>query len=61
MRTFEEECRSTLSREREKRRIDEARAACSQTAQRALRKRTRSEGHNPNRVLRARKQDVLHA
>ena len=42
-------------REHEKKRMDEARKACSQTVQRALRKRTRSEGRTPNRVFRARK------
>ena len=53
--TPEEERHRALSREREKKMMDEARAARSQTARRALRKRTRSEGHTPNRVLRARK------
>ena len=55
MRTPEEELRRALIREHEKKRMDEARAAHSQTMQRALRMRTRSEGLTPNRVLRARK------
>ena len=53
--TPEEERRIASIREREKKRMDEARKAHSQTVQRALRKRTRSEQHSPNRVLRARK------
>ena len=53
--TPEEERRRALIREREKKRMDEARAARSQTMQRAWRKRTRSEGRTPNRVRRARK------
>ncbi len=50
----EEWCRASI-REREKKRMDEAREACSQTVQRALGKRTRSEGRTPNRVFRGRK------
>ena len=55
LRTPAEEQHRAFIREYEKKRMDEAREACSQTVQRALRKRTRSEGHSPNRVLRARK------
>ena len=55
LRTPEEEWHVSLIREREKKRMDEAREARSQTVQRALMKRTRSEEHTPNRVLRGRK------
>ena len=55
LRTSEEERRIASIREHEKKRMDEAREACSQTVQRALRKRIRSEEHTPNRVLRGRK------
>ena len=55
LRTPAEEQRRASIRELEKKRMDEAREACSQTVQRALRKRTRSEQHSPKRVLRTRK------
>jgi hypothetical protein len=53
--TPEEEWHRALIREHEKKTIDEARAAHSQTMQRASRKRTRSEVLTPNKVWRARK------
>ena len=55
LRTPAEEQHRASIREREKKRMDEAREARSQTVQRALRKRTRSEERTPNRVLRGRK------
>ena len=53
--TPEEEQRRALVREREKRRMDEARSARSRTIQRNLRKRTRTGRDTQQRVLRSRK------
>ena len=53
--TPEEERRRASVREREKRRMDEARSACSRTVQRNLRKRTRTGRDTPQRVQRSRK------
>jgi hypothetical protein len=53
--TTKEERHMALVREREKRRMDEARSARSRTIQRNLRKRTRTARDTQQRMLRSRK------